>query len=355
MTRLAFSSSVAGAFAVPADYSRIHRLLRILTLIQSDGDWTAQRLAQTCSVTVRTIYRDMKMLEGAGIPYFFDTRTNGYRVRRDFFMPPVSLTLDESLALIALGEHVGDKEQIPLTRAAGRAITKIRSQLPAAMRDELERLDGHIDIRLARAGPHEGIADVYEQMRAAIAGGRILRCQYDSIDGTRRGRRGETSFDFSPYTLFFSQRAWYVLGHHAGRRAVRCLKLNRFSAVQPTARSFKIPRTFSVDRHLGDAWRMIRGSESYGVELRFDAAFAETIADTHWHHTQEIEWHADQSITFRCCVDGLDEIVWWILSMGPHCVVIEPVELADRVRDLAQGMVDAYAPRSKPSRRKSKR
>jgi len=327
---------------VPADYGRIHRLLKILTLIQSDGDWTAQHLADECDVTVRTIYRDMKMLEGAGIPYFFDTQTNGYRVRRDFFMPPVSMTLDESLALIALGEHIGDKEQIPLTRAAGRAITKLRSQLPVALRDELERLDGNIDIRLAKAGPFEGIADVYETVRAALADRRVLQCCYESIDGNRSGKDQDEWFEFAPYTLFFSQRAWYVLGHHFGRSEVRCLKLNRFSAIQITSKRHKVPRNFTVDQHLGNAWRMIRGKTSYDVVLTFDAAFAETIADTHWHPTQQIDWHDDGSITFRCTVDGLDEIVWWILSMGPHCVVKKPKRLADRVAKLAHKTARQY-------------
>ena len=136
---------------MPADYSRIHRLLKILTLIQAEDDWTAERLAAECHVNIRTIYRDMKMLEGAGIPYFHDLETKGYRVRRDFFMPPVSLTLDESLALIALGEHIGGKEQIPLTKAAEKAISKVRSQLPHSIRDEVAKLDGHIKIQLAAA------------------------------------------------------------------------------------------------------------------------------------------------------------------------------------------------------------
>ena len=86
-----------------SDYSRIHRLLKILTLIQAERDWTAERLATECGVSVRTIYRDMKMLEGAGIPYFYDEQSRGYQVRRDFFMPPVQLTLDESLAKYEVG------------------------------------------------------------------------------------------------------------------------------------------------------------------------------------------------------------------------------------------------------------
>ena len=55
-----------------ADYSRIHRLLKILTLIQGAKGWTPKRLALECQTTERTIYRDMKMLEGAGIPNFYD-------------------------------------------------------------------------------------------------------------------------------------------------------------------------------------------------------------------------------------------------------------------------------------------
>jgi hypothetical protein len=58
------------------------------------------------------------------------------------------------------------------------------------------------------------------------------------------------------------------------------------------------------------------------------SAFAETIADTHWHSTQQIEWLEDKSIRFQCQVDGLEEIVWWVLSMGPYYQVESPPESA---------------------------
>ena len=42
-------------------------------------------------------------------------------------------------------------------------------------------------------------------------------------------------------------------------------------------------------------------------------------------------------------VSGLEEIVWWILSMGPHCKVIKPKALADRVRELANQTAAIYS------------
>jgi len=329
-------------------YTRVHRLLKLLSLIQSRRDLTAAKLADLCGATPRTIYRDLKMLEGAGIPYWFDSETGGYRVRGDFFMPPVELTLEESLAAICLAEQVGAREQVPFLDAAARAVAKIRSQLPAAIRDRLEEVSPHYEIRLAAAASPEGIADVYQLVRKAIATRRALQCAYET---PRRRRSGPAKrFLFMPYCLYFSQRAWYAVGRHGGRAAPRCLKLNRFVEIHPTDIPYAIPEDFSMSAYLGKAWRMIRGDRVYRIELHFDADFAETIADTHWHDTQDIEWHDDDSITFRCEVAGLDEIVWWILSMGPHCTVRHPKELARRVGELARETAAIYR---RPARKTS--
>lgn len=330
-----------GHLLMAADYSRIHRLLKIIALIQGETGWTSARLAMECGAAERTIYRDLQMIEAAGIPYFYDTETKGYRIRRDFFMAPVQLTLDESLALAALAEQVGGREQIPFTKPAGRAITKIRGLLPVAMRDELQRLETQIEIQLPPVSPPEGSADVYETIRAAIVRNVAVLCDYESVSGAAKAD-GKGSFVFQPYALLFSQRAWYVIGHHAGRDEVRSLKLNRFTRLEVTDQAFTVPAEFSVRQYMGNAWRMIRGKDSYQVEIDFDAEFAETIADTHWHATQEITWNDDRSITFRCTVDGLDEIVWWVLSMGPHCIVKEPAELRERVRATAMQVVANY-------------
>ncbi len=184
---------------------------------------------------------------------------------------------------------------------------------------------------------------MYDRVRQAIAEGRALTCRYESVDdGKAIKAKRDQEFVFKPYALFFSQRAWYTVGHHSGRDALRCLKLNRFTDVAATKLKYTIPKDFTLTDHLGKAWRMIRGGTTHDVEVRFDANFAETIADTAWHATQQIDYHDDGSITFRCEVDGLDEIVWWVLSMGPHCQVMKPKALRDRVVALAQQVVDRY-------------
>lgn len=320
-------------------YGRIHRLLEVLTLIKSGMATTPGDLARACGVTDRTIYRDLKELEGAGFSIPFNSATGRYEIQSDRFLPPVQLTPDEALAIAVLCGEIAKHEQIPFTGAAWAGLSKIMAALPAGVREEITTTADAVCIRTARSVPADGFTGVYDMVRTALAERRSLVCRYDSLNP---GSNGHEEFDFDPYALFFSVRAWYVVGWHHGRGAVRTLKLNRFTKVHPTQRTYTIPHDFTIDHHLGNAWRMMRGDRDYEVALRFDASFAETISDTTWHPTQEIENLPGGGVIFRCTVSGLDEIVWWVLSMGPHCEVLEPVELRDRVRDKVAAMARMY-------------
>src|SRR5688572_21215793 len=111
-------------------HQRIDRLFRIITLIQAGRGWSPRTLADELGCAQRTVYRDLMHLKDAGIPVVYDTRTRRYAIDGQFFMPPVQMSLEESLALAALCDHVAGREQIPFLKAASRAVSKIESQLP---------------------------------------------------------------------------------------------------------------------------------------------------------------------------------------------------------------------------------
>jgi predicted DNA-binding transcriptional regulator YafY len=217
-------------------------------------------------------------------------------------------------------------------------VAKIRGQLPAAIRDEVAGLDDHVRVEAARVSPQEGCGHVFEVIRRAIADRRKVRCEYDDGKGD-----GGPPFLFRPYALFFSQRAWYAIGHSERRDAERSLKLNRLADVVPTDFPYMVPDGWTLDGSLGHAWRMIRGDRRHAVTVRFDAEVGRNVADTLWHPTQTVAWEADGSCLFRCSVDGLDEIVWWVLGYGSHAEVLGPNELRDKVRDAAAAMLNRYA------------
>lgn len=320
-------------------YTRVHRLFKIITLIQSQSGWNAKRLAVECAVDERTIYRDFEELTAVGVPHYFDDRTQGYRIRPDFFLPPIQLTPEEALALAIICEEIAGKEQIAFLKPAWRALAKVEAHLPQGLREEISEVGRQIAIRMAASMPPDGHEDVYETVQRALAQGRALECRYDSGSA----RRGDEDFTLDPWLLFFCVRAWYVVGLDGKHQEPRTFKLSRFNAIRISEKEARPPREFTLESYLGNAWRMIKGARDIQVQIRFDAVFAPTVADTLWHRTQSFDWHEDGSATFHCTVSGLDEITWWVLSMGPHCRVQAPLELAERVRDLAVRTAAVYA------------
>ncbi len=320
------------------------RLLRLITLIRAGEAHGPKDLARELEVGVRTIHRDLKVLEYAGMPCTFDREAGRYRMDGDFFLPPMQLSLTEAMALSVLGTELAGRDQLPFMKDAWRAVTKIRGQLPAGIRDNLTAIDGTVKVQAARVSPLEGCEEHFETLRQAIAGTRKVKCTYvraAGANGKEDGRAG-AAFHFRPYALYFGQRAWYVIGHSEKSGGERTLKLNRLKSVIATDRPYMIPAGWSVEKSFGRAWRMIRGERRYLVKIRFDAEHASNVADTLWHPTQRIAWEADGSCIFHCEVDGLDEIVWWVLGHGPHAEVISPTELSEAICDLVRSMFERY-------------
>lgn len=316
--------------------------MKIVTLVQSGGVWNVARLAKETGAGERSIYRDLNVLSAAGVPCIFDEDQKSYSMGRDFFLPPVQLKADEALALIAMAEQVGGAEQVPHLKAAVTAAQKLRSQLSPMVRRQIEKTDGKVAIKLAAAGVPEGTEGAFATVHGAIEARHRLDVAYDSAASARAGKPAGGKFKLDPYSLMFNQRAWYVLGYSHKHKEVRSFKLSRFTRLLRMEEVFEIPKGWTLEKHLGNAWRMIRGKPSVEVELEFQPDFADTIDETRWHKTQKTEYTDDGALRFVVTVDGLDEIVWWVLSMGPGCRVIRPPALAERVRELAGRVVGMY-------------
>jgi predicted DNA-binding transcriptional regulator YafY len=322
------------------EYTRVHRLLRLITLIHGSSRLNAARLAELCETSERNIYRDLNEIQGAGVPVFPDRENGGYCIGRDFFLRPVDFTLEEAMAIVLLGQEIGQSEQLPHLQEAGKAMEKILAILPRSIKQLVDELRPQIAIHLARTA-NEPTAEIYSLVRQAITDKRALQCEYESQSSKPNGDTGK--FRFDPYALYFGQRAWYAVGLHHGRGQVRTLKLARFTDCKPTDKPYGIPDDFTLDKHFGQAWRMMPAGKLYDIKLHFDATVAETVADTHWHDSQDVEWLEDASVKIGLRVDGLEEIVWWIMGYGPHCRVMEPPELKERIEKLHQSAAEKYS------------
>ena len=81
------------------DTKRLSRLTAILTQLQTKRLLTATSLADKFNVSIRTIYRDIRALEQAGVPIITEDG-KGYTLMEGYKIPPVMFSESQANALI---------------------------------------------------------------------------------------------------------------------------------------------------------------------------------------------------------------------------------------------------------------
>ena len=80
--------------------NRIDRLSAILIMLQSSPSVKMKQITNRFDITPRTVYRDIKALEEAGVPIAGDSRT-GFSLVEGFKLPPLMFTEKEAFAFLA--------------------------------------------------------------------------------------------------------------------------------------------------------------------------------------------------------------------------------------------------------------
>jgi proteasome accessory factor B len=295
-------------------------------------------LAQYCGVSRRTVFRDLDLLRLSGVPLAFDEKQQCYRIPGACLLPPTNFTPEEALALVVLCHELGNGGGLPFLGPARSAAVKLESTLPVRLRDQLREVTSAIHIHPPPINRLEGCQPVYMQLLDAIANRRNVRIRYGSLKEQK-----QIVTRLSPYHLFFSRRSWYVVGRSSLHRAQRTFNLGRFLNLETLEDQFQIPRGFSLERYLRNAWHMIpEKGRDREVVVRFSKLVAQNVAEVNWHKTQRTVFGDDGTMEYHVTVSGLHEISWWILGYGDQAEVLEPPELRRLVAECASRMAKMY-------------
>ena len=243
--------------------NRFDRVTSILLLLQTRSVVTAQFLSAYFEVSERTIYRDIRTLETAGVPIGAEAGV-GYFLERGFQLPPISFTLDEAASML-LGEKLlassldadslGDYKQ---------ALNKIKAVIDRTDSDYLSSLE--IDTEVLPTGSHFpldaptldnqyqsnlGSADANVEhasgapstQTAPRNGDRwlresrraLMRRQVIEIDYAAIGSQTRTMRQVEPIGLFYYSWHWHLIGWCRLREAYRDFRLDRIQtfSLQP--------------------------------------------------------------------------------------------------------------------------
>jgi proteasome accessory factor B len=319
--------------------SRIYRLLRLITMLQSGQTFTADELASELEVSRRTIFRDLNVLEMAHIPYHFDREQGTYRVERHFFLAPLNLTLNEALSLLVSVRRTRHSPLQPLASASQRAALKLESVLPSSVREYLGEVMDKLELVNQPTSRQENLEESFDHLLGAISQNRSCRITYISFQ-----ERKQIRLKIDPLRLTFVGRSWYVLAYSHLHGERRTFKLGRVKKLTVLEESFDPSERSRMGEPFGQAWLMIPEGKLFDVHLRFDPKVAGNVAEVSWHASQQVQWNDDGSMDFKVRVDGLGEIGWWVLGYGDRVKVLSPPELVKRIASVASNVASLYTP-----------
>jgi predicted DNA-binding transcriptional regulator YafY len=162
---------------------------------------TAGRLAEELEVSLRTVYRDVAVLQATGVP-ISGAAGFGYVLEEGYDLPPLMLTEDEIEALLLGAKVVQSWADPELARAAADLLAKIGAVLP-------ERLRPHIQSLTLAAPPSGKAPDVaidVAALRRATRAEHKLRLAYVDERGEPSERIGAAIVEPERYPRVPGQR-----------------------------------------------------------------------------------------------------------------------------------------------------
>lgn len=184
---------------------------------------SAAQLSERFGVSQRTIERDLRSLNDAGVPIFgIPGRNGGFSVLPDHAMPPLQLTVQEATACVLAFSML---DRSPFSPDARTALDKIRLALPPPIAQAVD-------------------ADATSAAVVTVAGrGAITSARW--LDAVREHLLVNITYGddpkprlVEPYTTLEGAGSWYLVGWCHRRQDVRGFRTDRITALRATDTHF---------------------------------------------------------------------------------------------------------------------
>jgi len=211
--------------------NRLSRLTSILTQLQAKRLVNAMELSSKYKVSVRTIYRDIRSLEQAGIPIYTE-EGKGYSLVEGYTLPPVMFTEEEANALVTGFSIISRNKDASLVENYKDAVTKIKSVLRNTQKSKAELLTSRVAYisNLSQVTT----SNILSSIQIAITSLRLIDINYISLY-----KNEESNRFVEPQAMYHTQGNWILIAWCRLRKDFREFRLDRIQSIKMTGDEFE--------------------------------------------------------------------------------------------------------------------
>ncbi|PJR04057.1 helix-turn-helix transcriptional regulator [Avrilella dinanensis] len=204
------------------DVKRLSRLTAILIQLQTKRLLTARQLADKFSVSIRTIYRDIRALEQAGVPIITEDG-KGYTLMEGYRVPPVMFTEAQANALITAEQLVLKNKDASFIKDYSEAIEKVKAVLRYSQKEKVNLLSERtrFNQNLNRERNSNNLSD----LQFALTNFRLTKIEYTNEQNKTTTRHIE------PFALLSTEN-WLLVAYCRLRKEFRFFRLDRIKKLE---------------------------------------------------------------------------------------------------------------------------
>jgi predicted DNA-binding transcriptional regulator YafY len=310
--------------------NRIDRVSAILIHLQSRQVVKAQDIAERFNISLRTVYRDIRTLEEAGVPIVGEAGV-GYRMMDGYRLPPVMFTKEEATAFLT-AEKMVEKLTDPSTQEGFKsAMYKIRAVLRSTEKNYLENLEDNIEVvenKFLPKNRHE--VHHLQNILKSISDKVVLNIKYFANHSQE-----DTTRHIEPVGIYFSGTYWHLIAYCQMRKDYRDFRIDRIMNIEETTLSF-LKEHPSLKTYLS---QISRKRELHTVVLRLDNEVIKTLGDQKYYHGYVSEQMVDNQVEMTFLTSSLMGFARWFMLLGDRAEIITPESLKTEVKEIAENVL----------------
>lgn len=200
---------------------------------------TARELADKFSVSTRTIYRDIRALEQAGVPIVTEDG-KGYTLMEGYRIPPVMFTEAQANALITAEQLVLKNKDTSFIKDYKEAIDKIKAVLKYSVKDKANLLSERLEFR--QNSNNEKTSNYLSDLQFALTNFRLIEIKYTNETQENTNRIIE------PFALYSTQENWLLIAFCHMRKEYRAFRLDRIKQLKILNNTFN-PHKITLEKY----------------------------------------------------------------------------------------------------------
>ena len=297
--------------------NRIDRLTAIIIQLQSKRFVQVDEITERYNISERTVYRDLKALEEAGVPIGNEVG-KGYFIVEGYHLPPVMFTRNEASALI-LAEKVLEKfADSSVIWQYQQALTKIKSVLRGDEKLYAEKLATHISVE-PLSFPKPANNYLFDVLTAIISK-QVINIDYHAVynDKITENRPVE------PFGVIYYSFDWHIIGFCKLRNDFRDFKLGRIKKLQLTLQKYEKHDEYSLQKYFN---KFISSNVIIRVIVHFDNSLLSEISSQKYYYGFLSEEENKNYIEITFATNSLDYIAKWLISFRDKVEIVSPIAL----------------------------